>query len=145
MPQEEIVEVPSIYPISEEAINYLMGEDMYQGTLRWQGNKASTKFNYDMKKGKKICNIRSFSSHCIYPVLRLPKLGSFNHAKIWCNFRHNSLHIFSLLLIVFNFQELYKDFLFFSSLRIKVSAAIIGLSFGKKGALKEIPRPFASI
>ena len=38
---------------SEEAIRYLQGEDMYQGTLSWQGNKASTKFNYDMKKEKR--------------------------------------------------------------------------------------------
>ena len=53
MPQEEIAEAPSIDPMSEEAINYLLGEDMYQGTLSWQGNKASTKFNYDMKKDKR--------------------------------------------------------------------------------------------
>ena len=50
MPQEEIVEAPSPDPMSDEAIRYLQGEDMYQGTLSWQGNKASTKFNYDMKK-----------------------------------------------------------------------------------------------
>ena len=42
MPQEEIAETPS-----EDALNYLLGEDMYQGTLAWQGNKVSTKFNYD--------------------------------------------------------------------------------------------------
>ena len=53
MPQDEIAESPSIDPISEEAINYLLGENMYQGTLSWQGNKASTKFNYDMKKENK--------------------------------------------------------------------------------------------
>ena len=53
MPQEEIEEAPSIDPMSEEAINYLLGEDMYQGTLSWQGNKTSTKFNYDMKKENK--------------------------------------------------------------------------------------------
>ena len=47
MPQEEIVDAPS-----EDALNYLLGEDMYQGTLSWQGNKASTKFNYDIKKEK---------------------------------------------------------------------------------------------
>ena len=47
MSQEEIVEAPS-----EDALNYLLGEDMYQGTLSWQGNKASTKFNYDMRKDK---------------------------------------------------------------------------------------------
>ena len=50
MPQEEIVEAPSPDPMSDEAIRYLQGEDMYQGTLSWQGNKASSKFNYYMKK-----------------------------------------------------------------------------------------------
>ena len=53
MPQEKIVEAPSPDPMSDEAIRYLQGEDMYQGTLSWQGNKASTKFNYDMKKDKR--------------------------------------------------------------------------------------------
>ena len=52
MPQEQIVEAPSIDPMSEEAINYLLGENMYQGTLSWEGNKVSTKFNYDMRKEK---------------------------------------------------------------------------------------------
>ena len=47
MPQEEIAEAPS-----EDALNYLLSEDMYQGTLSWQGNKASTKFNYDKPKKK---------------------------------------------------------------------------------------------
>ena len=50
MYQDKIAEAPLIDPMSEEDINYLLGEDMYQGTLSWQGNKASTKFNYDMKK-----------------------------------------------------------------------------------------------
>ena len=50
IPQEEIIEVPSPDSMSEEAITYLLGEDMYQGSLSWQGNKVSTKFNYDMKK-----------------------------------------------------------------------------------------------
>ena len=50
MPRENIVEAPSPDPMSDEAIRYLQGEDMYQGTLSWQGNKASTKFNYDIKK-----------------------------------------------------------------------------------------------
>ncbi len=50
IPQEEIAEAPSPDQMSDEAINYLLGEDMYQGTLSWQGNKVSTKFNYDMKK-----------------------------------------------------------------------------------------------
>ena len=53
IPQEEIVEAPSPDPMSDEAIRYLQGEDMYQGTLSWQGNKVSTKFNYDMKKEKR--------------------------------------------------------------------------------------------
>ena len=44
-PQEEIVEAPS-----KDALNYLLSEDMYQGTLSWQGNKAYTKFNYDKPK-----------------------------------------------------------------------------------------------
>ena len=50
---DEIAEAPSLDPMSEEAIRYLQSEDMYQGTLSWQGNKTSTKFNYDMKKGNK--------------------------------------------------------------------------------------------
>ena len=45
MPQEEIAEVPS-----KDALNYLLSEDMYQGTSSWQGNKASTKFNYEKPK-----------------------------------------------------------------------------------------------
>ena len=50
MPQEEIAEAPALEPMSEDALNYLLSEDMYQGTLSWQGNKASTKFNYDKPK-----------------------------------------------------------------------------------------------
>ena len=50
---EEIAQSPSPDPLSKEAITYLLGEDIYQGTLSWQGNKASTKFNYDMKKDKR--------------------------------------------------------------------------------------------
>ena len=54
IPQEEIPEAASSPDqISNEAIRYLQGEDIYQGTLSWQGNKASTKFNYDMKKEKR--------------------------------------------------------------------------------------------
>ena len=49
---EEIAEAPAPESMSDEAIRYLQGEDMYQGTLSWQGNKASTKFNYDMRKDK---------------------------------------------------------------------------------------------
>ena len=52
LPQEEIAEAPAPESMSDEAIRYLQGEDMYQGTLSWQGNKASTKFNYDMRKDK---------------------------------------------------------------------------------------------
>ena len=48
MPQEEIAEPAP----SEDALNYLLSEDMYQGTLSWQGNKVSTKFNYDKPKKK---------------------------------------------------------------------------------------------
>ena len=47
MPQEEIDEVPS-----KDALNYLLNEDMSQGISFWQGNKASTKFNYDKPKKK---------------------------------------------------------------------------------------------
>jgi len=49
---EEIAEVPTPVPMSEDALNYLLSEDMYQGTLSWQGNKASTKYNYDKPKKK---------------------------------------------------------------------------------------------
>ena len=49
---EEIAETPAPETMSEDAINYLLGEDMYQGTLSWQGNKVSTKFNYDKPKKK---------------------------------------------------------------------------------------------
>ena len=52
IPQEEIAEAPSPEPMSEDALNYLLSEDMYQGTLSWQGNKASSKFNYDKLKKK---------------------------------------------------------------------------------------------
>ncbi len=47
MPQEEIAEAPS-----DDALRYLLNEDQYQGTLSWQGNRASTKFNYDRPKKK---------------------------------------------------------------------------------------------
>ena len=47
MPQEEIAEAPS-----DDALRYLLHEDQYQGTLSWQGNRASTKFNYDKPKKK---------------------------------------------------------------------------------------------
>ena len=50
--QKEIAEAPAPESMSDEAIRYLQGEDMYQGTLSSQGNKASTKFNYDMRKDK---------------------------------------------------------------------------------------------
>ena len=50
MHQEEIAEAPSPDPMSEESTTYLLGEEMSQGTLSWQGNKVSSKFNYDMKK-----------------------------------------------------------------------------------------------
>ena len=47
MPQEEIAEAPS-----DDALRYLLNEDQYQGTLSWQGNRASTKFNYEKPKKK---------------------------------------------------------------------------------------------
>ena len=47
---EGIAEAPAPEPMSEDALNYLLSEDMYQGTLSWEGNKASTKFNYDKPK-----------------------------------------------------------------------------------------------
>ena len=47
---EQIADAPE--PMSEDALNYLLSEDMYQGTLSWQGSKASTKFNYDKPKKK---------------------------------------------------------------------------------------------
>ena len=53
MPQEKIAEAPAPDPMSSDAIRYLQGEDIYQGTLSWQGNKFSTKFNYDKKKEKR--------------------------------------------------------------------------------------------
>ncbi len=50
MPQKETEQAPSPTPMSEKTRTYLLGEDMYQGTLSWQGNKVSTKFNYDKPK-----------------------------------------------------------------------------------------------
>ncbi len=49
---KEIANTPEPEPMSEDALNYLLSEDMYQGTLSWQGNKVSTKFNYDKPKKK---------------------------------------------------------------------------------------------
>tara|TARA_B100000945_G_C19948620_1_gene397472 strand:- start:222 stop:437 length:216 start_codon:yes stop_codon:yes gene_type:complete len=49
---EEIAEAPSPDPMSEEAISFLQGEDIYQGSLSWQGNKSLTKFNYDKPNRK---------------------------------------------------------------------------------------------
>ena len=42
---EKLAEAPA--PDQEEVIRYLQDEDMYQGTLSWQGSKLSSKFNYD--------------------------------------------------------------------------------------------------
>ena len=47
---EQLADAPEPDPMSEDALNYLLNEDMYQGTLSWQGNSASTKFNYDKPK-----------------------------------------------------------------------------------------------
>ena len=49
---EQIADAHTPEPISKDAINYLLSEDMYQGTLSWQGNKVSSKFNYDKPKKK---------------------------------------------------------------------------------------------
>ena len=49
---EQIADASEPEPMSKDALNYLLSEDMYQGTLSWQGNKASTKFNYDKPKKK---------------------------------------------------------------------------------------------
>ena len=47
---EGIAEAPAPESMSDEAIRYLQGEDMYQGTLSWQGNKVETKRDYSKKK-----------------------------------------------------------------------------------------------
>ena len=51
---EEIGEATAPKTMSEDALNYLLNEDLYQGTSFWQGNKASTKFNYNKPKKKQI-------------------------------------------------------------------------------------------
>ncbi len=48
----QAADAPAPEPMSEDALNYLLSEDMYQGILSWQGNKASTKFNYYKPKKK---------------------------------------------------------------------------------------------
>ena len=45
---EEIAEAPE--PMSEDALNYLLIEEVYYGTLSWQGNKASTKLRKAKEK-----------------------------------------------------------------------------------------------
>ncbi len=52
MPQEEIVEVPALEPITEKQLNDLFGEEMYLGTLDLRGNKVDTKRDYSKKKKK---------------------------------------------------------------------------------------------
>ncbi len=52
MPQEEIVEAPSLEPITEKQLNDLFGEEMYLGTLDLRGNKVNTKRDYSKKKKK---------------------------------------------------------------------------------------------
>ena len=47
---DEIAEAPK--QMSEDALNDLLSEHMYQSTLSWQVNKASTKLNYDKSKKK---------------------------------------------------------------------------------------------
>ena len=49
---EEVTAAPTPVQMSEDALNYLLSEDIYEGTLFWQGNKASTKYNYDKPKKK---------------------------------------------------------------------------------------------
>ena len=52
MPQEEIVEGPTLEPITEKQLNDLFGEEMYLGTLDLRGNKVDTKRDYSKKKKK---------------------------------------------------------------------------------------------
>ena len=52
MPQEEIVEVPTPDPMTEEQLNDLLGEEMYLGTLDLRGNKVDTKRDYSKKTKK---------------------------------------------------------------------------------------------
>ncbi len=47
---EKLAKAPSSDSNSEEVMTYLLGEDIYQGTLSWHGNTVSTKFNYDNPK-----------------------------------------------------------------------------------------------
>ena len=49
---EELADANASEQMSEEVLNFLLSEDMYQGTLSWQGNKANIKFNYDKPKKK---------------------------------------------------------------------------------------------
>ena len=53
MPQEETGEAPAIDPISQEALIYLLGEEMYLGKTDWRGNKVAIKFDYSKKNKKK--------------------------------------------------------------------------------------------
>ena len=50
---EEIADAPAREQMSEDSLNYLLSDDMYQGTLYWQGNKASPKFNYNKPKNNR--------------------------------------------------------------------------------------------
>ena len=56
----EISEELSPEPILEEAKTYLLGEDIYQGNLNWQGNKAPRKFNYDKKRKERYFKINCY-------------------------------------------------------------------------------------
>ena len=62
MPQEEIAEAPALDPMSEEALNYLLGEEMYLGETDWRGNKVATKFDYNKKKKKRQGNKNTTST-----------------------------------------------------------------------------------
>ena len=46
IPQEAIAEALAHKPMSEDALNYLLSEDMYQGTLSWQGSKGLKLVNF---------------------------------------------------------------------------------------------------
>ena len=50
IPQEEIVEAPTLEPITEKQLNDLFGEEMYIGETDWRGKKVSSKRDYRKKK-----------------------------------------------------------------------------------------------
>ena len=50
---EEIVEAPGPYPLMEVQLNYLLGEEMYFGTLDLRDNKVGNKRHYSKRKKKR--------------------------------------------------------------------------------------------